>query len=410
MMLARALLAVAAAQTAVLAARLADQLRPPQVCYENVGAHGDPAQTPANDTRRVALLLRGESFRGVHMGMKSDVKRDVVCVPSSYAIQKATAENIVSHVIEALESQGVAVDVFVSTYGCVGTPFSGLSDGEARRWHGDLVSWLGAERVVDSALVARGAFGLVPGNGDKETQQAAMVASFDKLEAHVRALGHGENVGAVYRSVLMWRFDVITTVKWASPASEGHLAVDRSRFFEVDMDHVYSSPAWFYPCFSAMLRTREPTSCLERDVAGYNTHRCNRLWREVLTSAGASYSGHKDLHCAEETKATLVADPSRQRKSRATADADGADDAKKRRRDPFDFERKPDDHGACPRPHVYRTTEGRGAPYCDFLHRHHGGPPCAKDAHIGELRTALASHIVSGDRHLKEELKHHLEL
>ena len=157
MMLVRVLLASVVAQTVVLAARLADQLRPPQVCYENVGAHGDPAQTPANDTRRVALLLRGESFRGVHMGMKSDVKRDVVCVPSSYAIQKATAENIVSHVIEALESQGVAVDVFVSTYGCVGTPFSGLSDGEARRWHGDLVSWLGAERVVvDSAAGAEG--------------------------------------------------------------------------------------------------------------------------------------------------------------------------------------------------------------------------------------------------------------
>ena len=54
-------------------------------------------------------------------------------------------------------------------------------------------------------------------------------------------------VGAAYRSVLMWRFDVISTVNWASPVSAGHLAVDRNTFYEIDMDHVYSSPSWFSP-------------------------------------------------------------------------------------------------------------------------------------------------------------------
>ena len=121
-----------AALAAALAAAIVQQ-DPPPVCYDAPPA----ASHPENDQRRVALLLRGESFRGLHMGLTSDLKRDVVCLPASYDVQKACAENIVEHVIEALEKQGVAVDVFVSTYGCVGAAYAPLTDAEARRTLGN---------------------------------------------------------------------------------------------------------------------------------------------------------------------------------------------------------------------------------------------------------------------------------
>jgi hypothetical protein len=389
-----------AALALALAAAIVQQ-DPPPVCYDAPPA----ASHPENDQRRVALLLRGESFRGLHMGLTSDLKRDVVCLPASYDVQKACAENIVEHVIEALEKQGVAVDVFVSTYGCVGAAYAPLTDAEARRWHADLVGWIGPHRVVNSDLVERGAFGLVPGNGDKETQQATIVAAFDKLERHVA--DSGSTIEKMYRSVLMWRFDVITTVAWASDVSAGHLAVDRDKFYEVDMDHVYSSPAWFYPCFSAMLKRREPTSCLERDVAGWNTFRCNKMWRRALEDIGGTYATYKDMACAEETKAELIPRPGFERKRKLGEDDDAAE-KKKRRRDPFDrHERRPDDHGACPRPHVYRTTDGRGAPYCDFLHKRHGGPRCDGEPHRGEMRDALrgGDHPDLKDREVRRHLQ-----
>ncbi|KAH8077163.1 GTP binding protein [Aureococcus anophagefferens] len=310
------------------------QQDPPPVCYDAPPA----ASHPENDERRVALLLRGESFRGLHMGLTSDLKRDVVCLPASYDVQKACAENIVEHVIEALEKQGVAVDVFVSTYGCVGA----------------------------ADLVERGAFGLVPGNGDKETQQATIVAAFDKLERHVA--DSGSTIENMYRSVLMWRFDVITTVAWASDASAGHLTVDRDKFYEVDMDH---------------------------------------MWRRALEDIGGTYATYKDMACAEETKAELIPRPGFERKRKLGEDDDAAE-KKKRRRDPFDrHERRPDDHGACPRPHVYRTTDGRGAPYCDFLHKRHGGPRCDGEPHRGEMRDALrgGDHPDLKDREVRRHLQ-----
>ena len=99
------------------------------------------------------------------------------------------------------------------------------------------------------------------------------------------------------------------------------------------------------------------------------------------------YGTYKDMACAEETKATLIDRPGRKPRKRLD---DAGDDAKKtRRRDPFDAEPRPDDHGACPRPHVYRPTQARGAPYCDFLMKQHGGPECVHKEHIQALKGAL---------------------
>lgn len=90
------------------------KLEPPPVCYETAPKHVDAIHSSEEDSRRVALLVRGESFRGVHMGLMSDIKRDVVCLPAAYEIQKACSENLVASVIEGFEAQGVAVDVLAS--------------------------------------------------------------------------------------------------------------------------------------------------------------------------------------------------------------------------------------------------------------------------------------------------------
>ena len=64
-----------------------------------------------------------------------------------YEIQRSCARNQVATIIEAFESRGVAVDLFLSTYGCVDTPFSGLTNKEALKYmtgveekrHGDVI-------------------------------------------------------------------------------------------------------------------------------------------------------------------------------------------------------------------------------------------------------------------------------
>ena len=135
-----------------------EKLASPKECGSCMAPSYDDssASDESVDGRRVAFVLRGESFRGLHMMMPKQVKRDTICLANSHEIQRAEAENHVANIIEPLEAAGTKVDVFLSTYGCVGTAwFSDVSDAEAERWHQDLIQWYGADRVKQGSKRVR---------------------------------------------------------------------------------------------------------------------------------------------------------------------------------------------------------------------------------------------------------------
>lgn len=77
---------------------------------------------------RVALVLRGETFRGLNFDFHfsrdaadrrtDNLRRRLPCLNSSYALQRALAKNHVEQIVEPLERRGLAVDVFLASYGC----------------------------------------------------------------------------------------------------------------------------------------------------------------------------------------------------------------------------------------------------------------------------------------------------
>ena len=352
------------------------KLASPRECASCYAEERDEA---ASDGRRVALVLRGESFRGVHFLMPKEVKRDTVCLKSSYEVQRAEAENHVANLIEPLERAGASVDVFLSTYGCVGTSkFSDLSDAEARRWHDDLVGWYGGdERVVASDLVPR---------AEGQTQQTTAATAAASVLAHAKR--QGKAVKDLYRSVLIWRFDLLQRVELAGLDTPGHLDYDRLGMV-VFKDHAWSVPGWFFPCFAAVVQRRDPPpgGCFEADADGHNAYRCNEYFRAAWgEQMGKAANVRRDFGCDPETKAPYV------RRQLAAAAAEAAADPKgKRRRDPFPEARR--DEGDCPRPEVYRTLGGRKNDLCEYLRDDFGGPRrCEAVAYQEEVARALVRH------------------
>ena len=343
-------------------------------------ADDDAVADEREDTRRVALVLRGESFRGIHMMMPKDVKRDAVCLPSSHAIQRAESENHVANLIEPLERAGVRVDVFLATYGCVGTEkFSDVSDAQARAWHADLVDWYGADRVKHAALVPR---------SDATTQQTTAAAAAAAVLRYART--QKTEVKRLYRSVLVWRFDLLQRVELAGLDHRGHLAADRDSLVTFK-DHAWSVPGWFFPCVAAIWARADPPpgGCFESDADGHNGYRCNEYfraaWGEQLGKAAAV---KRDFACDPETKAPYI--------SRRLAAAKAAEAAeppdRRRRRAPFDDRGDPDDVD-CPRAEVYRTAGGRATPLCHYLRDDFGGPRrCEDGPYKAEVAAALSRH------------------
>ena len=343
-------------------------------------ADDDAVADEREDTRRVALVVRGESFRGIHMMMPKDVKRDAVCLPSSHAIQRAESENHVANLIEPLERAGVKVDVFLATYGCVGTEkFSDVSDAQARAWHADLVDWYGADRVKHAALVPR---------SDATTQQTTAAAAAAAVLRYAKT--QKVAVKELYRSVLVWRFDLLQRVELAGFDHRGHLATDRDSLVTFK-DHAWSAPGWFFPCVAAIWARADPPpgGCFESDADGHNGYRCNEYfraaWGEQLGKAAAV---RRDFACDPETKAPYIA---RRLAAAKAAEVDEPPD-RRRRRAPFDDRGDPDDVD-CPRAEVYRTAGGRATPLCHYLRDDFGGPRrCEDGPYKAEVAAALSRH------------------
>jgi hypothetical protein len=149
---------------------------------------------PGIDSKRIALLMRGDSFRGLSYAIAQS-KLPLYCSDAAYEIQRASVEAILEFIVKPFESHGYTVDVYVSTYGCTGLPQAFPAE-KAVKWHNDLVAWYGkhadgSPRVVADELVQR-----VQGQTQSYGVQCAMRLLQSKAPLN-------------YQSVMLWRYDIV---------------------------------------------------------------------------------------------------------------------------------------------------------------------------------------------------------
>lgn len=244
----------------------------PRACADGA----DVLLTESSDA--VALILRGEAFRGFTLGLyvedpdaevdTSTLRRGIVCAPSARAAQRALAKNHVARLIEPLEARGVRVDVYLASYGCEGVP--GVSEDVARRWWAELISWYDGStfRVKAAAPLPRAA---------GQTQRTLVSYGVD---AALRS-------GVSYRSFIVWRFDQAALADVEGPARRGddepptgYLEADQEEGGVVASEQGWSAP-WRFACgFGALMRADDATSCWRPDYIGHlgRERRAARTW------------------------------------------------------------------------------------------------------------------------------------
>lgn len=167
----------AAAWCAVATTALERVITRPELC-EPEGAF-----PTASKPTRAALVLRGDSFRGLSYAFsvgRAHAKTPFYCDAVARRIQRSVVASHVAHIVEPLEAAGLRVDVYLATYGCAGNA----------TFLDDLRTWYGRDRVVAAAHLDRaGANQATPANHA------------------VRWLRDHWPPGG-YQSVLLWRFDV----------------------------------------------------------------------------------------------------------------------------------------------------------------------------------------------------------
>ena len=117
-----------------------------------------PAEAAAASTA-IAVVLRGEVFRGLPHKLPRDWRDRFSCQPSTFALQRAVSRSHVATLIAPLEAAGAEVDVLLASYGCGAdaapalarpggaAPSPGVPPASA--WEDELVGWYGgAARVA----------------------------------------------------------------------------------------------------------------------------------------------------------------------------------------------------------------------------------------------------------------------
>lgn len=245
---------------------------------------------------RVAVVFRGEVFRGLNFDFhfsrdaadrRTDaLRRKLPCLNSSYALQRALARNQVRMLLEPLEARGVAVDVFLASYGCWDL-VDDVSDDRAAAWWRDVRSWYGDHRVKFSEPVKRAKF---------QSQQTTISRGLDA------ALAAGES----YRSLIVWRFDVAAFAPIAGPpgatlhgpdvAPTDFLLSDGDEGGLINGDVGWTLPWRFASCFAAMQRpptfdlaSGAPTGkgCWAPGAESANGGQCTQLLDGVMRRSGA---------------------------------------------------------------------------------------------------------------------------
>jgi len=140
----------------------------------------------AHGARRIALVVRGESFRGE----RGQHDRGITADTKAWNLQREASESHIKHVAERLEACLFAVDVFLVTY--VPKPVPASEHPDPQR---DLVDFYG-ERVADKRFLEHGA--------TNQSSQANSYAQGLNIVAE-----HHRRTGAIYEGLLITRFDMI---------------------------------------------------------------------------------------------------------------------------------------------------------------------------------------------------------
>jgi hypothetical protein len=226
----------------------------PEICLEkSPQAMNGSNLVPNLKSKRIALLLRGDSLRGLSYGVeigykdtngveKTD-KLPFYCTEKARAIQKATAAAHLKYIVEPIERSGFKVDILLSTYGCTGVKH--LTEAKQREVYEELVAMYGtrvvAHQVFDRTSVQEGV------TQDTGIQQAMMLLL--------------RTAYLDYTAVLLWRFDVVP-LKPMGPANSSlffdaqrphkmwqqYAAIAGSILMWFDDDWGYSFPGWYADC------------------------------------------------------------------------------------------------------------------------------------------------------------------
>ena len=192
----------------------------------------------SEDSKRIAFILRGDAYRGLSYGSTArGSKRGFMCTPFAVRIQRAISASHVDYIIAPLEAAGFRVDVFFATYGCVENAEAQLErlKGFYDRNH---------TRVVHVDRIPR------PGATQATPANIAMKS--------LRRLWPKEG----YRSVLIWRFDLVATTPMGSKMQKLRPAGNTARWTGVGCEYMPRTPfkrfvsnpkAWKPPAFLPIL-------------------------------------------------------------------------------------------------------------------------------------------------------------
>ena len=158
----------------------------------------------SEDSKRIAFILRGDAYRGLSYGSTArGSKRGFMCTPFAVRIQRAISASHVDYIIAPLEAAGFVVDVFFATYPCA-------TDGEAQLERLKGFYNRNHTRVVHVDRIPR------PGATQATPANIAMKS--------LRRLWPKEG----YRSILIWRFDLVATTPMGSKMTKLRRATRRA--------------------------------------------------------------------------------------------------------------------------------------------------------------------------------------
>ena len=121
----------------------------PEVCSVNATSSINATnKMPGYGSKKVALVFRGDSFRGLSYATEFDQggKFPFYCTDKAAAIQKALAASHLKFIVEPIEAAGYQVSIYLSGYGCTGLPHVDETLAH-KRWK-ELKQWCVCARVI----------------------------------------------------------------------------------------------------------------------------------------------------------------------------------------------------------------------------------------------------------------------